>query len=70
MHLQLNIKSFLQEPYSLLKEQVDFYNINRYIKLKQVLNAETLQFFNDAITVQVNKLNTIDTQFGQISEGV
>lgn len=61
MELPSNIKSFLQQPYSLGKEQISFYEQNRYIKLKQVLNEEALNFFNDAITAQVNKMNTIDT---------
>lgn len=61
MELPVNIKSFLEEPYGLTKEQIEFYEANRYIKLKQVLNAETLQFFNDAITQQVNKMNTVET---------
>lgn len=65
MELSVNIKSFLQEPYSLTKEQIEFYEDNRYIKLKQVLNDETLQFFNEVITQQVNKMNTVDTAIEQ-----
>ena len=42
-------------------EQVEFYQENRFIKLKQVFNNDTLQFFKEAITSQVNKMNTIDT---------
>ena len=48
----------LSEPYALTADQVAFYQKNRYIKLKEVLDAETIAFFNDAITQQVNKMNT------------
>jgi ectoine hydroxylase-related dioxygenase (phytanoyl-CoA dioxygenase family) len=52
---------FLQEPYSLTNEQVAFYQTNRFIKLKQVLDAETLRFFNEAITKRVQEMNTVKT---------
>ena len=48
----------LDQPYPLTPEQVDFYQRNRYIKLKHVLSAAALDFFNDAITRCVNNLNT------------
>jgi ectoine hydroxylase-related dioxygenase (phytanoyl-CoA dioxygenase family) len=56
-----SINSFLQQPYSLTDEQIDYYGQNRYIKLKQVLNEETLAFFNTAITERVNKMNMVHT---------
>jgi ectoine hydroxylase-related dioxygenase (phytanoyl-CoA dioxygenase family) len=56
--LPSSIHSFLQEPYSLSQEQIDFYDQNRFIKLKQVLNTETLGFFNEAIAERVDKMNT------------
>lgn len=61
MELPKHIKAFLQEPYNLTTDQIEFYQENRYAKLKQVLNNETLRFFNDAITVQVNRMNTVDS---------
>lgn len=61
MRLPAHIKSFLTQSYQLTYDQLEFYRVNGYIKLKQVLNNETLQFFNEAITVQVNKMNTVDT---------
>lgn len=61
MQLSPSIQSFLQQPYSLTDEQIDFYQQYRYIKLKQVLNDETLQFFNHAITARVNQMNTNTT---------
>ena len=59
MMLSASIKSFLQSPYLLSQEQIDFFQQHRFIKLKQVLNEETLAFFNTAITEQVNKMNTV-----------
>ena len=59
MQLPLSIQSFLQEPYTLSQEQIDFYNQNRFIKLKQVFNSETLQFFNEVITNRVNQMNSV-----------
>jgi ectoine hydroxylase-related dioxygenase (phytanoyl-CoA dioxygenase family) len=51
------IKSFLETPYILTNEQIQFYQKNRFIKLKQVFDEETLLFFNDAISKRVNLMN-------------
>jgi ectoine hydroxylase-related dioxygenase (phytanoyl-CoA dioxygenase family) len=56
-----SISEFLNEPYSLSQEQIDFYQKNRFIKLKEVLNLETIQFFNKAISKQVNEMNQEQT---------
>ena len=61
MELPSYIRTFLEEPYVLSKDQVDFYQENRFIKLKQVLNKETLDFFNEAISEIVNKVNKVET---------
>ncbi len=61
------ILKFLEEPYPLTAEQISFYQKNRYIKLKQVLNEETLDFFNKAITERVEKMNTVETPLEQRS---
>jgi ectoine hydroxylase-related dioxygenase (phytanoyl-CoA dioxygenase family) len=55
------ISDFLNEPYSLNEEQISFYKQNRFIKLKQVLNKESLEFFNAVITKQVNEMNQENT---------
>lgn len=57
MQVPNSIQSFLQTPYTLNPEQVAHYQHYRYIKLKEVLNAETLEFFNKAITERVNLMN-------------
>jgi ectoine hydroxylase-related dioxygenase (phytanoyl-CoA dioxygenase family) len=62
-----SILKFLDEPYPLTADQVSFYQKNRYIKLKQVLNEEALDFFNKAITDRVNQMKAIDTPLEQRS---
>lgn len=53
-----HIQERLSASYPLTQAQIDFYQKHRYIKLKEVLDAETLQFFNQAITAQVAKMDT------------
>lgn len=49
----------LEEIYPLSPEQIAFYQANGFIKLKQVLSAETLAYYRDLITEWVFKLNTL-----------
>jgi ectoine hydroxylase-related dioxygenase (phytanoyl-CoA dioxygenase family) len=51
------VMNALAKPYRLTNEQIDFYQQNRYIKLKQVFDASTLSFFNDAISKRVALMN-------------
>jgi ectoine hydroxylase-related dioxygenase (phytanoyl-CoA dioxygenase family) len=60
MKLASEIKSFLEEPYELSSDQIQFYQENRYIKLKQVVNDQTLRFYNEVISEQVDKMNTVE----------
>lgn len=62
MPIPETIHSFLQEVYPLTQEQISFYEENRFIKLKQVLNAQTLDYFNKVITERVNRMNTVQTK--------
>ncbi len=52
-----SILAFLNEPYELTEEQIAFYSTNRYIKLKHVLNEETIAFYNGIISEQVAAMN-------------
>lgn len=52
-----NILSHLHTSYSITAEQVNFFQEYRYIKLKQVLNAETLHYFNTAISDRIATLS-------------
>jgi len=47
----------LNQPYNLKPEQIDFYKKNRYIKLKNVLDLETLAHFNLEISKKVSELS-------------
>ena len=56
-----NVIDALAQPYSLTQEQIDFYQKNRFIKLKQVLDKETIAFFNEAIGKRVDIMNKENT---------
>ena len=51
------LAAYLNEPYSISKEQIEYYHENRCIKLKQVLNETVLAFFNKVISDKVNEMN-------------
>lgn len=59
--------SLLDTPYQLTQDQIDFYEKNRYIKLKQVLDAETLSHFNQIISKKVSEMNQMETPLEQRS---
>lgn len=65
--LPSSIKSFLADPYFLTQEQIDFYQEYKFIKLKQVLNDESLQFFNAAISERVAQMNKVTTELEERS---
>lgn len=43
----------LSTPYPLTPEQIEFYQCNRYVKLKQVLDTATLARFNEVVSNRV-----------------
>jgi len=51
----------LDARYALTQDQIHFYQTNRFIKLKQVLAPETLEYFNGVISTRVEQMNTITT---------
>lgn len=51
----------LNTPYSLTKEQIDFYQENRFIKLNQVFDQPTISYFNEVITRRVEQMNKQST---------
>ncbi len=55
------IADFLDKPYELTREQIEFYQANRFIKLKAVLTPEAVAFFNEVISQQVELMNTEQT---------
>ena len=52
-----SVIEFLQQPYSLTQDQIDFYDRSRFVKLKGVLNAESVAYFGSVIQERVNKMN-------------
>lgn len=52
------IADFLDNPYELTREQIEFYQANRFIKLKAVLPPDAVAFFNVVISQQVELMNT------------
>ena len=60
-----SIKNFLAQPYSLRAEQIAFYDQNRFIKLKGVLNEETVRFYAGVITEKVLAMSREDRPLEQ-----
>ncbi len=54
------MKKTLDQPYQLPPEAVDFFQKNRYIKLKNVFDADTLAYYGELISQKVAELNTND----------
>lgn len=53
----LAIQEALDAPFEVTAEQIAFFRKNNFIKLKQVLSAEVLEFMDEIITAEVNRLN-------------
>lgn len=51
----------LNKSYKLTQEQINFYKENAFIKLKNVLPAEVIQYFNKVISEKVGELR--DSKF-------
>lgn len=65
--IPLSIKEGLAKPFKLTDEQIQFYQKNRFIKLKNVFDEETISFFNNAISNRVALMNTESTPLDQRS---
>jgi ectoine hydroxylase-related dioxygenase (phytanoyl-CoA dioxygenase family) len=48
----------INQEYEVSAEAIDFFQKNRYIKLKNVFDAETLDFYGEKISQKVAELNT------------
>ena len=53
------VASVLDQHYLLTGTQIRFYQKNRYIKLKNVLDEDTVKTYNAIISEKVNELNTV-----------
>jgi len=49
--------SILDQPYPLNQFQIDFYKKNAFIKLKEVLDGDTIAYYNRVISAKVDELN-------------
>ncbi len=58
-------QSILEQSYSLSQAQIDSYKKNAFIKLKEVLDAETLAYYNQVISAKVGELNQQVTPLNQ-----
>jgi len=52
-----DVLNFLDQPYHLTKEQIEFYDLNRFIKLKGVLSPAVVSFYSEVISQKVSELN-------------
>ena len=50
--------SILREKYPVSQEAKDFYQENKFVKLKQVLSPEVIDYFNGIFSEEVDKLNS------------
>jgi hypothetical protein len=62
-----NVMSALAAPFELTTAQIEFYQKNRFIKLKQVFDADTIAYFNEAIGQRVAIMNKENTPLEQRS---
>jgi len=54
-------KSFLKildEPFQISREHINFFQKNGFIKIKNVLPPEVIQYMNETISAEVKRLNT------------
>ena len=56
--LPLFVQKELDAVFELSPIQIQFYQQNRFIKLKHVFSSEVMMFFNEAVTTRVNFLST------------
>jgi len=54
-----SIDSFLRDPYQVTREQIDFYDTHRYIKLKEVLSPDVISFYSDVISEKVDEFKSV-----------
>ncbi len=56
--MPLNIQQLLDAPYELTSEQIASYRSNGFIKLKNVLSPEVVEYMRTTISAEVQRLNT------------
>lgn len=58
--MEATILKDLSATYILNEDQINFFQKNGFIKLKQVLSEATLKYMNAIISQEVKRLNTQD----------
>jgi len=53
-----SFKNELLSPYALTAEQIAFFQLNGFIKLKNVFSPPFMQYMNETISTEVSRLNT------------
>jgi hypothetical protein len=57
--------SILDKPFALKQAQIDFYQQHRFIKIKQVLPPEVIEYYGNLIANKVKELNTMHLPMDQ-----
>ena len=53
-------KTIIDQPFQVSEKAIAFFQKNRFIKLKNVLDAESLAYYGEAISRKVAEINTQD----------
>jgi ectoine hydroxylase-related dioxygenase (phytanoyl-CoA dioxygenase family) len=62
MKIPVSIIESLKKPYTLTPEHIEFYQENRFIKLKNVFDSDTIQYFNGIISDRVAAMNKVTSK--------
>jgi ectoine hydroxylase-related dioxygenase (phytanoyl-CoA dioxygenase family) len=54
-----SLRAQLDAPYSVTPEQIEFYQANGFVKLKNVLSPEVIEYYRKEISAKVRELNTL-----------
>ena len=57
-HIPNEIRQLLDAPYDLSNEQIQYYRTNGFVKLKNVLATEVVDYMRTTISAEVQRLNT------------
>ncbi|MEK6781228.1 MAG: phytanoyl-CoA dioxygenase family protein [Bacteroidota bacterium] len=53
-----NLLQILDEPFQITDQQISFFEENGFVKIKNVLPSDTIQYMNEIISAEVKRLNT------------
>ena len=57
-HIPNEIRQLLDTPYELTPKQIQYYRTNGFVKLKNVLSTEVVDYMRTTISAEVQRLNT------------